>query len=38
MQSPNTPTREGQRVATESDITKINSPFIGLIIYVEDQD
>lgn len=38
MQNPNTPTREGQRVPTESDIAKINSPFIGLIIYVEDQD
>lgn len=38
MSSTNTPTREGQRVTTESDIANISSPFIGLIIYIEDQD
>lgn len=34
----NTPTRVGQRVRTESDIANIPAPFIGLIIYIEDQD
>lgn len=38
LSNPNTPTREGQRVATESDIVNINTPFVGLIIYIEDQD
>ena len=36
MSNTNTPTREGQRVATESDIATINTPYIGLIVYVED--
>lgn len=34
----NTPTRVGQRVSTESEIPNIPAPFIGLIIYIEDQD
>lgn len=38
MSTVNTPTREGQRVTTESDIVNIKTPYIGLIIYIEDQD
>ena len=38
MSSTNAPTREGQRVATKSEIANIPAPFIGLIIYIEDQD
>ena len=38
MSATNAPTREGQRVATESEIAKIQAPFIGLVIYIEDQD
>jgi hypothetical protein len=38
MRTVNTPTRVGQRVSTESDIVNINTPFIGMIIYIEDQD
>lgn len=38
MQNANTPTRVGQRVSTESEIANISAPFIGLIIYIEDQD
>ena len=38
MSSTNTPTREGQRVTTESEIANIPAPFIGLIVYIEDQD
>lgn len=38
MSGANTPTRVGQRVATESDIANISSPFIGLIIYIEDKN
>lgn len=34
----NEPTRVGQRVSTESDIANIPAPFIGLIVYIEDQD
>ena len=34
----NEPTRVGQRVSTESDIDNIPAPFIGLIVYIEDQD
>lgn len=32
------PTRIGQRVETESEITKIGTPFRGMIIYIADQD
>lgn len=38
MSNPNTPTREGQRISTESEIQNINAPFVGLIFYIEDQD
>lgn len=38
MSTVNTPTREGQRVTTESDIVNIKTPYVGLIIYIEDQD
>ena len=38
MKDTNTPTRSGQRVATESDIANIPTPFVGAIIYIEDQD
>lgn len=38
MRTVNTPTRVGQRVSTESDIANISTPFIGMIIYIEDQD
>ena len=38
MSSTNAPTREGQRVSTENDIINISAPFIGLVIYIEDQD
>lgn len=34
----NTPTRSGERVATESEISSIETPYIGMIIYIEDQD
>jgi hypothetical protein len=36
MSTVNTPTREGQRVTTESDIVNIKTPYVGLIIYIED--
>lgn len=38
MSSTNSPTREGQRVTTENEIVNISAPFIGLVIYIEDQD
>lgn len=38
MSNPNTPTREGQRISTESEVQNINAPFVGLIFYIEDQD
>lgn len=38
LSMPNTPTRDGQRVATESDIAKIKAPFVGMVIYIEDQE
>ncbi len=38
MSSTNTPTREGQRVTTESEILNITTPYVGLIIYIEDVD
>lgn len=38
MSASNTPTRDGQRVATESEIMNIESPSIGQIVYIEDQD
>lgn len=38
LSEANTPTRTGQRVATEDEIANISSPFIGLVIYIEDQD
>lgn len=38
MKDTNTPTRSGQRIATESDIANIPTPFVGAIIYIEDQD
>lgn len=34
----NTPTRVGQRVATESEIANVPAPFVGQIIYIEDVD
>jgi hypothetical protein len=34
----NTPTRVGERVATETEIATIPAPYIGLVIYVEDKD
>lgn len=34
----NTPTRVGQRVSTEAEIPNIPAPYIGMIIYIEDQD
>lgn len=33
--SRNTPTREGQRVATKADIANIRLPYVSMIIYVE---
>lgn len=38
MSSTNTPTRKGQRISTESEISKVEAPFVGMIIYIEDQD
>lgn len=38
LSSNNTPTRIGQRVSTESDIINIPSPFVGQVVYVEEQD
>ena len=34
----NTPTRAGQRVSTESEIANISSPYVGMVIYIEDVD
>lgn len=34
----NTPTRAGERVTTESEIFNIETPYIGMIVYIEDQD
>lgn len=34
----NTPTRVGERVATEAEIATIPAPYIGLVIYIEDKD
>lgn len=36
----NTPTREGERIATLADITnreKVPNPFVGMLIFVEDE-
>ena len=38
LSSTNTPTRDGQRVITESDIANIKTPYVGMIIYIEDTD
>ena len=38
MSNTNTPTRAGQKVATESEIASIETPVIGMIIYIEDED
>lgn len=38
MSNTNTPTRAGQKVATESEIASIETPVIGMIIYIEDID
>ena len=38
MSNTNTPTRAGQKVATESEISSIETPVIGMIIYIEDTD
>lgn len=38
LSSTNTPTRDGQRVITESDIANIKTPYVGMIIYIEDAD
>ena len=38
MSGTNMPTRAGQRVITESEITNISAPFIGSIVYIEDKD
>lgn len=32
------PTRSGQRVETESEISNISTPYRGMIIYIADQD
>lgn len=34
----NTPTRAGERITTESEIFNIETPYIGMIVYIEDQD
>lgn len=38
MSNTNTPTRAGQKVASESEIASIETPVIGMIIYIEDTD
>lgn len=38
LSSNDSPTRVGQRVETESEIANIAAPFVGLIIYIKDQD
>lgn len=38
MSKTNTPTREGQRVITESEIANVSAPFVGSIVYIEDRD
>lgn len=34
----NTPTRIGQRVPNYEDVYNISAPFIGMIVYVENED
>lgn len=34
----NLPTRAGQRIKTISEISEVPTPFIGMIIYIEDED
>ena len=38
LSQTNTPTRSGERITTESDIFNIETPYIGMIVYIEDQD
>lgn len=38
MSGTNIPTREGQRVTMESEIMNISTPYVGQIIYIQDQD
>lgn len=38
MKDANTPTRAGQRVATENDLINVPTPFVGQIVYIEDQN
>lgn len=38
LSQTNTPTRAGERVSTESEIFNIETPYVGMIVYIEDQD
>lgn len=38
MSQTNIPTRDGTRIASESDIANIQLPYVGMIIYIEDKD
>lgn len=38
MSNSNTPTRAGQRISSIDQIKNVPAPYIGLIIYVEDED
>lgn len=38
MSQANTPTRDGTRVKSESDIANIQLPYVGMVIYIEDDD
>lgn len=38
LSQTNTPTRVGERVSTELDLFNIETPYIGMIVYIADQD
>lgn len=38
MNAPDTPTRAWERIDKEADIEKVESPYVGMIIYIKDQD
>ena len=38
MSQVNTPTRDGTRVKSKSDISNVQLPHVGMIIYIEDDD
>jgi hypothetical protein len=36
LSQTNTPTRVGERVSTELDLFNIETPYIGMIVYIAD--